>query len=85
MIPPEARKDLAQLGAALRRELNRNDVYKDNKGQIGNFLLLGAKPILDHCDRVLARQYGFTEEDLDFISNYDIKYRMGRDAEDDDE
>ena len=30
---------------------------------------------------VLARHYGFTEEELDFIINYDIKYRMGRDAE----
>ena len=25
----------------------------------------------------LAKHYGFTEEELDFISNYDIKYRMG--------
>ena len=23
------------------------------------------------------RHYGFTEEELDFIINYDIKYRMG--------
>jgi hypothetical protein len=23
--------------------------------------------------------YGFTAEELDFIINYDIKYRMGRD------
>ena len=23
---------------------------------------------------------GFTEEELDFIINYDIKYRMGRDG-----
>jgi hypothetical protein len=30
----------------------------------------------------LDRHYGFTEEELDFIINYDIKYRMGRDAED---
>jgi len=29
--------------------------------------------------------YGFTEEELDFIINYDIKYRMGREAELDDE
>ena len=28
---------------------------------------------------VLARHYGFIEAELDF--NYDIKYRMGRDAE----
>jgi len=26
-----------------------------------------------------------TDEELDFIINYDIKYRMGRDAEADDE
>jgi len=31
-------------------------------------------------DVVLARHYGFTEEELDFIINYDIKYRMGGDA-----
>jgi hypothetical protein len=30
----------------------------------------------------LDRHYGFTEEELDFIINCDIKYRMGRDAED---
>lgn len=50
-------------------------------------------------DRVLAAHYGFTDEELDFPSiklrtgipstklragNYDIKYRMGRDAEADD-
>jgi hypothetical protein len=39
------------------------------------------KPIIDEIDRVLARHYGFTDEELDFIINYDIKYRMGRDAE----
>ena len=30
-------------------------------------------------DRVLAQHYGFTDEELDFIINYDIKYRMGKD------
>jgi hypothetical protein len=40
-----------------------------------------SKPIIDEIDCVLARCYGFTEEELDFIVNYDIKYRMGRDAE----
>jgi hypothetical protein len=39
------------------------------------------KPIIDEIDRVLAQHYGFTDEELDFIINYDIKYRMGRDAE----
>jgi len=35
------------------------------------------KPIMDEIDCVLAKHYGFTDEELDFIINYDIKYRMG--------
>ncbi len=36
-----------------------------------------SKPIIDEIDKVLAKHYGFTEEEHDFIINYDIKYRMG--------
>ncbi len=36
-----------------------------------------SKSIIDEIDRVLAKHYGFTDEELDFIINYDIKYRMG--------
>ena len=36
-----------------------------------------SKPLIDAIDRVLAQHYGFTAEELDFIINYDIKYRMG--------
>ncbi len=43
------------------------------------------KPILDEIDRVLARHYGFTAEELDFIINYDIKYRMGSSDDDGEE
>ena len=32
---------------------------------------------LKEIDELLAKHYGFTEEELDFIINYDIKYRMG--------
>jgi len=39
-----------------------------------------SKPIMDEVDGVLTKHYGFTDEELDFIINYDIKYRMGRDA-----
>jgi hypothetical protein len=41
-----------------------------------------SKPIIDEIDTMLARHYGFTDEDLDFILNYDIKYRLGRDTDD---
>ena len=41
---------------------------------------------MDEIDRVIAKHYGFTGEELDFIINYDIKYRMGRgDSEGDEE
>ena len=39
-----------------------------------------AKPIIDEIDRVLAQHYGFTDEELDFIINYDIKSRIRRDG-----
>lgn len=36
-----------------------------------------SKNIADEIDAILAKHYGFSEEELDFIINYDIKYRMG--------
>jgi hypothetical protein len=36
-----------------------------------------SKAILDEIDQVLARHYDFSDEEVDFILNYDIKYRMG--------
>jgi hypothetical protein len=40
-----------------------------------------SKSIVDEIDKAIAKHYGFTEEELDFIINYDIKYRMGGDLE----
>ena len=37
-------------------------------------------PIIDRIDTILADHYGLTEEELDFIINYDIKYRMSGEA-----
>jgi hypothetical protein len=36
-----------------------------------------SKPIIDEIDCVLAEHYALTDEELDFIINYDVKYRMG--------
>lgn len=44
-----------------------------------------SKPIIDDIDKLLAKHYGFTEEELDFIINYDIKYRMGNELNDEEE
>jgi hypothetical protein len=34
-----------------------------------------ARPVIDEIDRLLAAAYGLDAEELDFILNYDIKYR----------
>ena len=39
-----------------------------------------SKAIIDEIDGRLASHYGFTDEELDFIINYDIKYRMGQEG-----
>ena len=44
-----------------------------------------SKSVIDKIDRMLAAHYGFTKEELDFIINYDIKYRMAREEEPNDE
>jgi len=47
------------------------------KAEVEQFSVAPCKSIIDEIDRVLAEHYGFTDEELDFIINYDIKYRMG--------
>ena len=36
------------------------------------------KAVVDEIDIELGHHFGFTEDELDFIINYDIKYRMGQ-------
>ena len=67
----------------LERDMDKNKnisiVNKSNGGvnQTYAYQKKLSKPIIDEIDKVLAKHYGFTEEELDFIINYDIKYRMG--------
>jgi hypothetical protein len=40
-----------------------------------------SKPIIEKTNKVLAKLCGVTEEELNFIINYDIKYRTGGELE----
>ena len=61
-------------------------IRKRNDGvEFQEFYPAESKSILDEIDTGLAGHYGFTEEELDFILNYDIKYRLGRDTENEEE
>ncbi|MDR2692818.1 MAG: Eco57I restriction-modification methylase domain-containing protein [Chitinispirillales bacterium] len=46
-------------------------------GKLYEYQISLSKPIIDQIDAILAQHYGFTDEELDYIINYDIKYRMG--------
>ncbi|HOV35539.1 MAG TPA: SAM-dependent methyltransferase [Dysgonamonadaceae bacterium] len=81
---------LSPLTSELMNSINQNSILKKTiyktKGEIiyQEFYPRFSKPIIDEIDKVLAQHYGFTEEELDFIINYDIKYRMGSELSDND-
>jgi hypothetical protein len=74
---------LTQLAKMLETDLNKKKltlvVNSQTRGTVKSYVFKKrlSKPIIDEIDKVLAKHYGFTEEELDFIINYDIKYRMG--------
>jgi len=43
------------------------------------------KPVIDEIDEVLAAEYSFSKESLDYITNYDIKYRIGQEDSEEDQ
>jgi hypothetical protein len=53
--------------------------------RIQTFNYAVCKPTIDEIDSVLATYYGLSQEELDFITNYDIKYRMRADSEEPEE
>lgn len=68
-----------KLMADFNRHKNRKECQYKTTGKVvyDEYFPKHSKPIIDEIDRVLAPHYGFTDEELDFIINYDIKYRMG--------
>ena len=84
-VPQSALEDaeLARLGEEYLADLRRNSEMMVRKQkstgrtETQTFKIQKSKPIIDKIDRVLAEHYGFTDEELDFIINYDIKYRLG--------
>lgn len=75
-------KILVDLSRNLINDMEKNKervVYQKKSGGVeyDQYWVSKSKPIIDKIDELLAEHYGFTEEELDFIINYDIKYRMG--------
>ena len=66
----------------LKKNKKRKEVYYRTSGQViyDEYYMKLSKNLIDEIDKTLANHYGFTKE-LDFIINYDIKYRMGKELE----
>jgi hypothetical protein len=81
-----ADKDLAALGSKLMADLRANAVTKTINTRDGDeityaeFYASKSKPLIDEIDRIHSRHYGFTAEELDFVMNYDAKFRLAADG-----
>lgn len=78
----DIKRQLSTLGQELMTQLQNNAtmtdaVYRTGNVRFAQYAPALSKNLIDEIDAVLARHYGFTDEELDFIINYDIKYRMG--------
>ena len=75
------------MAPGLASDLNRNSKRKTISTKQGHEIEYDeldaskSKNIIDEIERVLAAHHGLTAGELEFTINYDIKYRMGRDAE----
>lgn len=79
-------KELAMLGIKLESDYQKHSHIKERnyskKGRVftmqkQHFFIKFSKSVIDEIDNQLANYYNLTKEELDFIINYDIKYRMG--------
>lgn len=77
-ISATLKRKLAVLGTRYLSELKMTSRTMAKSGlRIETFDYGACKTIVDEIDQTLANHYGFTQEELDFIINYDVKYRMG--------
>lgn len=82
-----SKENLYNLGKILQEDLqNNSEIIIRNYSKKGRnyqmekqyFYLKESKRIINKIDEELAKHYRFTENELDLVINYDIKYRMGQ-------
>lgn len=89
-MKPKTVKSLTRLCDVLMNDYQQKSLMKEKvSAKTGNIVYQEfyprlSKEILDQIDLVLADEYGFTQEETEFIINYDIKYRMGKELEEED-
>ena len=85
-FPIVVSKELAEMSRLLEADMAtkiKRRVYQyktTGRVEYDEFYMKLSKPIINRIDRVLAEHYGLTDEELDYVINYDIKYRTGREG-----
>jgi hypothetical protein len=51
------------------------------QAEVDQYNIPASKLLLDQLDLLSAKHYNLNEIELDYITKYDIKYRMGRELE----
>jgi hypothetical protein len=76
-------KNISKLAEKYIEDLRHNSIMlvREQK-QTGttatqSFKIQKSKHIIDEIDQALAKHYNLTDEEVDFIVNYDVKYRLG--------
>jgi hypothetical protein len=75
--------ELVGLGDDLLADLENNAIVRTRNRKSGevvqevNYYVGKSKGLIDKIDLNIAKHYGLTDEETDFIINYDIKHRMG--------
>jgi hypothetical protein len=86
-MKPEIENELVQLSKDLMSDMKANSVLQTrihkggNNSQSQTFYPSLSKPIVDKIDKVLSKYFQFTDEELDRIINYDIKFRLQNESE----
>ena len=83
-------KDLIKIGNELFKDYEHNryrkDTYYASTGRnvvYFEYYPKMSKSIIDRIDSKISTHFNFSEEELDFIINFDVKYRMGNELNND--
>ncbi|MEQ8786121.1 MAG: hypothetical protein RIC55_07470 [Pirellulaceae bacterium] len=82
LASPECLEQFTALCARYEKRLKQTRIRKTTdtarNGRIvqDEYRVAAAKPILDEIDAALAPHYGLSDRELEFVINYDLRYRL---------
>ena len=83
-------KRLIKISSNLIEDLKEYSIwdirqYQGNESKFQKFFPKHSKQIIDEIDLLISDYYGFTKDETDFLINFDLRFRMGDENNDNDE